>query len=121
MTQPPIPQEIVEEASARLTAERTRLVHQLQEIGATEHGELRSDVEFGDGGFADAAAATAERTEALGLAETLAQQVAAIDEALDLIAEGRYGYCVRCGSAMSPARIEARPESVLCVECKNRQ
>jgi len=55
------------EAKERLKTERLRLCNQLKELGATETGELRTDVDYGDG-FADAASATAERTETIGLA-----------------------------------------------------
>ena len=57
-------------AKTVLSEERAKLIHQLDELGATESGDLRSDVQFGDG-FADAGAATAERTEVIGLVESL--------------------------------------------------
>jgi DnaK suppressor protein len=101
-----------------LDEERQALVHQLEELGATESGELRSDVDYGDG-FADAGAATAERTERLGLAESLASQVKAIDKALALIEAGTYGTCVSCGNEIQPARLEFRPASIYCVDCKS--
>lgn len=99
--------------------ERAALCHQLEELGATEEGELRSDLEFSDS-FADAGAATAERTEVIGLARSLANQVKMIDRALAKIDEGTYGICDSCGKPISEARLEARPESVLCVDCKSR-
>ncbi|HEX5696635.1 MAG TPA: TraR/DksA C4-type zinc finger protein, partial [Acidimicrobiia bacterium] len=30
------------------------------------------------------------------------------------------GTCDTCGQPISPARLEARPESVLCVDCKTK-
>ncbi len=106
-------------ARRALIAERKRLVHTLTEMGATEAGELISGRDFGDG-FADAGAATAERTEVLGLVENLASQVADIDAALGAIADGTYGSCTKCGKEIPPARLEARPMSLLCVDCKNK-
>jgi DnaK suppressor protein len=109
------------DASRRvLTEEREKLVHQLEELGATEGGELRGDREFADS-FADAGAATAERTEVLGLVESLKQQLDDVDKALAKLDEGTYGICENCGQPIAPARLEARPASVLCVACKNRQ
>lgn len=107
-------------ARAALEAERDRLIHQLQELGATESGELRTDVEFGDG-FADAGAATAERTELLGLVDTLKSQLEGVEAALARIERGTYGLCVTCGQEIPPARLEARPESISCVDCKSRR
>lgn len=102
---------------ARLTTERDRLVRQLAELGATEQGDLRQDVDF-DEGFADAAAATAERTEVIGLVESLKRMLDEVDVALARVAEGAYGTCVVCGKEIGAARLEHRPESVHCVECK---
>ena len=55
-------------AAEALKTERARLVHQLEELGADESGDLTGDMDFGDA-FADAAAATAERTAADAEAE----------------------------------------------------
>ncbi len=107
-------------ARQELEAERIRLLHQLDELGATESGELRAGLDYGDG-FADAGAATAERTERLGLAETLKGQLDAVDAALARIEEGGYGTCVICGNPIPEARLEARPSSILCVDCKSRR
>lgn len=111
----------IDTARARqdLQEERVRLVHQLDELGATETGELRGDVDYGDG-FADAGAATAERTERLGLAETLKSQVESVDAALARIETGGYGTCISCEKPIPEARLEARPASIYCVDCKNR-
>ena len=102
---------------ARLRTERERLVHQLAEMGATEDGELSHDVEFEEG-FADAAAATAERTEVIGIVESLKRMLDEIDVALGRLAEGTYGTCATCGKEIAPERLEFRPESVSCVDCK---
>ena len=106
-------------AEVRLREERKNLVHQLAELGATESGELRSDYDFGEG-FADAAAATAERTEVIGLIDSLKSMLEDVDRALDRIEDGSYGICSQCGKKISAARLEARPESTLCVDCKNK-
>jgi DnaK suppressor protein len=110
----------IETARTALVEERAKLVHQLHELGATESGDLRPDLEFGDG-FADAGAATAERTEVLGVVEALKEQLEGVDRALAKIAAGTYGICDSCGREIAAARLEARPASVLCVECKSRR
>ncbi|GIU93023.1 MAG: hypothetical protein KatS3mg011_1929 [Acidimicrobiia bacterium] len=110
----------VQQARSLLLEERDRLVHQLKELGADESGELTGELEFGEG-FADAGAATAERTEVLGLVESLKTQLDAVDAALARIEEGTYGTCASCGKPINPARLEARPESIYCVDCKTRR
>ena len=107
-------------ARALLGKEREKLVHQLEELGATEDGELRSGLNLGEG-FADAGAITAERTELLGLADALAIQVSEIDAAVAAIDDGSYGTCAVCGQEIPAARLEARPSSRLCVGCKSNR
>jgi len=102
-----------------LREERAHLVHQLDDLGAAETGDLRSDIDFG-GSFADAASVTAERTEVLGVVESLKSQLDAVDRALQHIEAGTYGVCDNCGLEISAARLEARPYSVLCIDCKTK-
>lgn len=107
----------IAKAKQRLDEERKHLVHQLDELGAAESGDLRSDLDFG-GSFADAASVTAERTEVLGLVESLKGQLDDVDAALAHIEAGTYGTCDRCGNEIGADRLEFRPASILCVECK---
>jgi RNA polymerase-binding protein DksA len=105
-------------AKQALDEERAHLVHQLEELGAAESGDLRSDLDFGDS-FADAGSVTAERTEVLGLVDSLKGQLDDIDAALAQIESGKYGTCDSCGKEIPAARLEARPASILCVDCKS--
>ncbi len=41
-----------------------------------------------------------------------------IDEALDAIESGDYGYCETCGVEIGILRLEARPTAILCIDCK---
>lgn len=108
----------IDNAEKTLRKERAQLVHQLEELGAAESGDLRSDIDFG-GSFADAAAVTAERTEVLGLVDSLKSQLDDVDAALAHIEAGTYGTCDNCGNEIGAARLEFRPASVLCVNCKS--
>jgi DnaK suppressor protein len=109
----------IAKAETALRKERARLVHQLDELGAAESGDLRSDIDFG-GSFADAASVTAERTEVLGLVESLKSQLDEVDTALAHIEGGTYGICDRCGAEINTDRLEFRPASILCVDCKSK-
>ena len=106
-------------AEETLRKEREQLVRQLAELGAAESGDLNTDIDFG-GSFADAAAVTAERTEVLGLVDSLKSQVDDIDRALAQIAAGNYGICTSCGKEIDPDRLAFRPASTHCVDCKNK-
>lgn len=41
-----------------------------------------------------------------------------IDEALNRIENGEYGYCDSCGVEIGYLRLEARPTATLCIDCK---
>ncbi len=41
-----------------------------------------------------------------------------IDEALERIDSGEYGYCEVCGVEIGVERLEARPTAELCIDCK---
>jgi RNA polymerase-binding transcription factor len=107
----------LEAAAAHLQGERARVVHQMSDLGADESGELTGSVDYGDA-FADGGAATAERTEVLGLVEGLKQRLDDIDAALARIDNGSYGICVNCGNDIGVDRMEFRPTSTFCVDCK---
>ncbi|MCF6252834.1 MAG: RNA polymerase-binding protein DksA [Methylococcaceae bacterium] len=41
-----------------------------------------------------------------------------IDESLEAIESGDYGFCESCGIDIGVRRLEARPTAVLCIDCK---
>ncbi len=41
-----------------------------------------------------------------------------IDEAIDSLDAGEYGYCESCGIEIGVRRLEARPTATLCIDCK---
>ena len=103
-----------------LELERARLEHQLSELGADSSGDLRSDLQLGDG-FSDAAAATAERTERLGLVESVKVMLDDVIAAIGRLDDGTYGVCGACGNAIAAARLEFRPASRFCIDCKSKR
>jgi DnaK suppressor protein len=44
-----------------------------------------------------------------------------IDHALAKIDDGTFGICEECEEPISPKRLEARPETTLCIRCKEDQ
>ena len=47
--------------------------------------------------------------------------LAKIDHALAKIDSGSFGLCESCGEEISLKRLEARPETTLCIRCKEDQ
>jgi DnaK suppressor protein len=56
---------------------------------------------------------------AVSRAARLLRTVEEIDAALERIADGTYGACVRCGRAIPAARLEFRPFAATCVACQD--
>lgn len=52
-----------------------------------------------------------------GQGALVAREIASVKRALARIEDGTYGECVRCGEDIAPARLEARPEASLCIDC----
>ncbi len=44
-----------------------------------------------------------------------------IEHALEKITKNEFGLCEECGEEISPKRLEARPETNLCIRCKEEQ
>lgn len=59
-----------------------------------------------------------ERSKDLALRDNASLQLQKIEDALDSIREGTYGRCRRCGQAIPWERLEAVPETTLCLQCR---
>jgi RNA polymerase-binding protein DksA len=99
----------------QLEEERAAVEQQLADHGSSLGGD---QTDMPQGGFADSAQVTAERSELLSLVEGLQQTHAEIVSALSRIDDGTYGACSRCGNQIPAERLEAMPRATLCVTCK---
>jgi DnaK suppressor protein len=66
----------------------------------------------------DTGSATSERERTMSLARHARAQLHLIEAALARMDDGTYGRCTTCGDAIPTARLEARPQSALCVGCQ---
>ena len=57
------------------------------------------------------------RRNEIGVGNSLVVTEEKLGRALAKVEEGSYGRCDRCGGPIAPARLEAAPESVLCIDC----
>lgn len=77
---------------------------------AAEHDVRASDAR---------AQATTEIGEEFAMNEHETAELAAIDAALERLAQGLYGQCSDCGVAIAPARLSAYPRALRCVDCQS--
>jgi len=61
----------------------------------------------------------AMQIQAMAVAQQRRRQAerAAIDAALGRIDTGEFGYCLKCGEEIAPARIEHNPAASSCIQC----
>jgi len=100
-----------EELREALVEERESLRRQLAELG---HGTKGLDY---DPNFADSSQVTAERGENEALVNKLVEALNEVEHALGKFDDGTYGVCEACGTEIASARLEARPEARLCIDC----
>lgn len=56
-----------------------------------------------------------------GQGALVTREIASAKRALERIADGSYGECVRCGGKINPKRLAVRPESALCISCASQE
>lgn len=66
----------------------------------------------------DMSSQTYDRDVLYNLSEVQRQRVRDIEAALERLDQGEYGICLRCGDEIAPRRMEVRPFSRYCIECK---
>jgi DnaK suppressor protein len=69
----------------------------------------------------DRASLESDRNFTLRIRDRERKLIGKIKEALERIETGTYGICESCGEEISEERLEARPVTTLCIECKTKQ
>ena len=110
---------VVEKVRQRLVDERRRTVALL----ATLRGDFASVVDASRDSNADdehdpeGATIAFERQQVDAMVRRTRDHLEEVDAALARLDGGTYGVCERCGRAIAPARLEARPTARTCVGC----
>ena len=69
----------------------------------------------------DQASAEIDRNFTLRLRDRERKLLKKIEEAIEQIDTGTYGICEICGQDISLKRLEARPVTTMCIDCKTEQ
>jgi DnaK suppressor protein len=67
----------------------------------------------------DQASFETERSFELRIKDRERKLIGKVQEALKKIGDGTYGVCVSCGEAIGVKRLQARPVTDLCINCKS--
>ncbi len=88
-----------------------------------EYRETRNHLEKGDragSDFADMASAETDNVLELRTRDRERKLVGKIDQALERVENGTYGFCSETGNPIGLARLEARPIASLSIEAQER-
>ncbi len=70
---------------------------------------------------ADRATLESDRSFELRIRDRERKLIKKIKTALERIDDGTYGICEECGEDIGVKRLEARPVTTMCIECKSKQ
>src|SRR3989344_2799002 len=105
-------QQKINEYKNRLEKDRAALLANIKEKDTPEY--FGSDQDHFD--------EEADEAESMGMnlaiGSNLRERVNEIDVALQRIADGKYGFCEKCGQAIEEEILNIAPESKLCKKCK---
>jgi DnaK suppressor protein len=101
-------------AKERLQALRSELSHAIEEEEDSTRPVEVDQARIGRLSRLDAiqAQAMSVETERRRLGE-----LRRVDEALERIEEGEYGFCLECGEPINPKRLAVDPAASLCIRC----
>jgi len=112
----------------RLAEVRNRLLDRKKRLWLEVRDQLKNNI--GDGYQEMLATARDEEDQAtvslmaetnLTLLGPKRQELEAIEEALQRLENGNYGFCEVCGQPIEPRRLEIMPETPLCRECMSQR
>ena len=98
-----------------MTVQYEQTVVQSHVLRLVEVGDTAGDDQ------ADSGTKTAERDTAQSLLRTIMDRRAQYEHALTRLAEGTYGFCENCTSAIPVERLEIFPSATTCVQCKQNR
>jgi len=108
--QPPDLEQVRRELETRRDSTRAQ-------VGAlAERPERGSAQGFGKR-IGDGTVEAISRLTEIGVGESLEASLARIERALAKLQDGSYGRCDVCGEPIGAARLDARPDSALCIDC----
>jgi DnaK suppressor protein len=109
----------MDDARARLAAERARVLERLAALTGDYDAVVAASLDTNADDEHDPEGATIafERSQIGALVAQAREHLAEVDLAVARLDDATYGTCERCGEAIPPGRLEARPTARRCVAC----
>jgi DnaK suppressor protein len=102
---------------------RKRLIEMREDLLAEVRDKNAEAAGLRDEGVADTAdlGLTDNLSELLHLlSDSKREEIMNIDEALERLRQGRYGQCLDCGEPIDGGRLDLRPDTRFCIDCKTK-
>jgi len=109
---------ILDKFKKLLLKEKEGVLDHIQNLKGSSDQNLN---EVGPGDDVDIASTEIAQTALQKLGNREQKHLGKIDYALGKIESGEYGVCEECGEDIAPARLEARPITLFCIDCKTLQ
>ena len=103
---------------ANLESEKNRIKDELTLLVGTQSDERREGSPFGK--REEEATESMELEKRLAVENRLKSMLAEVDRALQKLDNGTYGVCDMCHTPIDPARMEALPQAILCMSCRQK-
>jgi len=105
----------------KMKDEVTKRIQILNDTGLQESmQDSTGELSLYDNHPGDVASEVYERSKDLALLDNARIQLKKIEDALDKLSKGTYGYCDECGHAIDIERLEILPETTKCVHCREK-
>lgn len=114
------PNDVLESIKTHLHEEATRLAVRVREL-STQDPFNDPDRTIDNAASDTEANEESNHDRMSALIEELKTQQSAVDQALERIAKGTYGFCVLCGEMIDTDRLNALPTAVLCLSCEAKK
>ena len=107
----------MEEIKQKLQEEKKQILMELQTQRAFNQDDFRKDV----GDEVDSSANEQARELSLLMRDRNRERLEAIEEAIQRMQTGDYGFCEECGDPIPKRRLIAMPLARMCVNCQQDQ
>lgn len=114
------PNDVLSSIKKHLEEEKKRLVKRISEL-STQDPFNDPDRTIDNAASDTEANEESNHDRMSALIDELKLQQAAVDQALDRITSGTYGFCVSCGVMIDTDRLNALPTATLCLACEAKK
>jgi DnaK suppressor protein len=104
----------------KLQAEKKRIQDELSQLKINDSHPMDERQQGSHFGRAEEARESTELEKRAALENRLNSMLGEVERSLQKLEDGSYGTCDMCHSLIDPARMEALPQAILCMNCRQK-